>query len=282
MIFKHASKIAFAGCLAAMLMLNVNSQSSASAALSAAATKKATAKVTVQATDAVTDTTSTGDATALKYGDVVRGSIEAEGDTVAYTFTGKKGDQIILSILPDIGADKSLSQTDFKIASAGKTLYDTSKFSHYYAQGLYKLPKDGAYDVTVSRVKDASATELGSFIVHLVKPQVLVSGKAVSAEITLDQLADVRSIDDFYLINAKGALSVAFAQTDGDEHPNIELNAIDKTGKIGSNVANLSGDLLITGAVGINAVEGDVYVLELRDIYTKNGLKYTVTLTDTP
>jgi len=274
MIFKHVSKIAFAGCLTAMLVLSMGGQSSASAALSAAATKKATAKVI--------DTTSSGDATTLKYGDVVRGSITAEGDTVAYTFTGQKGDQIILSILPDIGSDKSLSQADFKIASAGKTLYDTAKFSHYYAQGLYKLPKDGDYDVTVSRVKDASATDLGSFIVHLVKPQVLVSGKAASAEITADQVADLRSIDDFYLINAKGALSVAFAQTDGDEHPNIELNAVDRTGKVGSTAASMSGALLTTGNLGINAVEGDVYVLEIRDIYTKNGLKYTVTLTDVP
>src|SRR5579859_2448762 len=163
-----------------------------------------------------------GQAKTIKYGDIVKTSITKVGGTVQFSIKGQKDDAVLISITPDINADKSLSVTEFKVTSGSKTVFDSTTFSHYYAQGVFGLPADGTYTVTVSRAKDATSSDLGNFILRLVNPKTLAIGDNTSRDVTDSELAKVTSIDDFYLLQSSDPFVVTYQVTAGTDTPSIE------------------------------------------------------------
>jgi hypothetical protein len=198
----------------------------------------------------------------LKLGDVVAGKIDNASYELQYTFTGKQGDTVLVSMFPKPGT-YDLSPALILRDSAKTPLAQNEGFTASGATIVAQLPADGEYSILATRQGGSTGSSQGDFVLraNIVKP--LTEGDVVDATVYAKLEKNVP--EQFVFSPTKsGSIKVGFSQQVGDLFPLIELRewTADNSGAF---LFDIDAPARITeGALKVDMDAGKLYVLTVR------------------
>jgi len=192
--------------------------------------------------------------TAITVGDTIKGEITDKAYELAYKFTGKKNDLIVVQAEADPDAKQALYSAYLRLLRDGKVLADTAK---NYASGLIlRLSKDGDYTLIVTRRDGKTGTDKGGFIMRVSIPDELTDGSTI--DITRGE-----EKGDFYstyysLPDTADLFTLTYSITKGEPSADVAIFKVSPDGSTDT-VGGLSGDLA-GGSLMINPGESVFYM----------------------
>ncbi len=217
-----------------------------------------------------------GEATAIKYGQVLKDRITDKVFEINYKFEGKAKEVVIVRMDSD-GAAEGLKTPAFRVLSGADRIIDSTRIftlSLLVSQAVFRLPKDGEYTIVATRREGRAGKEVGRYVMKLDSAAPLEVDKALSDE-TDDK------IDKYYLVEPEGPFTISYAKTSGKFRPAISMSVLKNAGVIDP-VSELSGNFLDAGAMSVTPDKGSAYVIRVGKAFLSNStgdVGYTLTLT---
>src|SRR5579859_6720403 len=173
----------------------------------------------------------------LKYGDVVTVDITTSTPSQSYTFSGKKGDVVVLTLSSNIpngdNADYSKLSSGLQVTDSAGNKVITQLEDCYRCAA--QLVADGTYTVTVMPSKNASAdSKVGKFFLTLSQATVLQPDQIVQATVK-------KWIPMFYLTPNHQRFILDFAQTPKEPSSYLNLEFYQTGGDSGDFLGSMFG-----------------------------------------
>lgn len=192
----------------------------------------------------------------LIYGDEVEGELTAEISEVTYTFTGAADDVVVVEMRRtsfESDLDNPLVRL---IAPDGTLLADAEGIVAAMVGAV--LPMDGDYTIVAT---SEETDNVGTFFMRLKQPERLTNNSKVQGEVADEE-------PQFYMIDTALPFTLNYFKEGGDFQPEVTINTIiddpEDFAGLGAlePVAQLNGDALTRGAIGVDAVS-DVYIVKI-------------------
>jgi hypothetical protein len=199
---------------------------------------------------------------ALKLGEMVAGVIDNANYEVQYSFSGKAGDTVLVSMFPKPGT-YDLSPVLILRDSKKAPLARNEGFTASGATIVAELPADGDYSILATRQGGSTGSSEGEFVLraNIVRP--LSEGDVVDA--TIYAKVEKNVPEQFVFSPTKsGSIKVGFSQQVGDLFPLIELRewTVDNDGAF---LFDIDAPARISeGALKVDMDAGKLYVLTVR------------------
>jgi hypothetical protein len=198
----------------------------------------------------------------LKLGEVVAGKLDNANYEVQYTFAGKQGDWVLVSMFPKPGT-YDLSPTLILRDSTRSPMAQNDGFTASGALVMAKLPADGDYNILATRQGGSTGSSQGEFILRATVVTPLAAGDTVEATI---YSKTEKNVPEQFLISPQksGSIKIGFSQEVGDLFPLIELRewTPDNSGEF---LFDIDAPAKISeGALKVDMQEGKLYILTVR------------------
>jgi hypothetical protein len=178
----------------------------------------------------------------IEYNQTVEGEITAEAFEVAYTFTGKAGDVIVIYMVPTEDFSSLYDPTLVLKDAAGNILAQPD--SHYSnALVAAALPADGEYTAVATRRDGADGTSTGKFALTVVQAQTITPGTPIQGSVT-------DALPVFYTFASKAPFVLTYERPAGTFYPEMVVSVISE-GDLG-NVGYIGGLYLKQSTLGIS------------------------------
>jgi hypothetical protein len=199
------------------------------------------------------------DESTIEYGQLVTGEITNREFEIPYTFTGKGGD-VILITMSAVEALGDLNQPEIILLDGeAEIIADTSgAFNVGGALLAIQLPGDDTYTILATRNDGRAGDSVGEFTLELINPPTLVVGEPLNDTISSD------GRDAYYVIeNNTAGLVLSYQRQDGDFAPQIAVNFISDDFDL-SPVSFMGGDELERGEINVPTSE-DFYIVNVGE-----------------
>jgi hypothetical protein len=198
------------------------------------------------------------ESTTLEYGEIGEGEITDREYEVPFTFTGDKGDIIVIELKPvDPFGDLSSPQILLLDSEDDIVADNSDAFNIGISILATELPDDGTYTVIATRADGRAGESVGEFTIQIILPEILTVGTPLSGEI------DNESTVYYTVINNDEELLLTYVKEDGDFSPEVSINRINDDNTLTA-VVTLAGDELTAGALNIPQDRG-VFIINLKE-----------------
>lgn len=217
-----------------------------------------------------------GDATAIEYGQTIRGEITDTTFEVAYKFKGEAQDVIVAKITREGSGAVTLQPALVLLDSKNKVIADSLRSG----DGLvaFQLPTAADYTLIATRRDGRVGKTIGKYILTLVKPEKLIADEPATGKASYTaQTGEVQ--EGFHLVEAEGPFSIAYEKQSGKFVPTVSLNLMERNTLV--SVGALTGRGLTNGSIGIDAKPG-LYIVRVNRGFldsAEGDAEYTLTLT---
>ncbi len=208
----------------------------------------------------------------IKYGQTVKGEITAGSPSVEYTFKAEANDVVVIRMKQD-GTDSSVAPRLTLKNASGETIADSKDQISVFSVSLAGQLTDGGEYTLVASSSDDTST--GKFQLDLAKAKVLTPGTPEQDKSSSDTFA-------YYAYTTDSPFNVVYAKQDGDFSPAIVANRVVNYEMKG--VAELSGEQVSGGSLGIKPIQKDLYIVSVGegtfDInFSTVSASYTISIT---
>jgi hypothetical protein len=200
--------------------------------------------------------------TKLEPGQLVEGKITSAASEVAYKFTGKKDDIVLVEMYNKPGTFE-LRPAVILRDSSNNLVAQNEGFVYSSAVIVAKLAADGDYSVVATREGGAGGTSEGEYVLRAQTVTPLKAGDKAEASV----LGDTdKALPTLFVIapEANGPVSIGFSQPISELYASLELREW-KTENLGSTVMSLDSTAKVSEASAKVELEGGkYYVLAVR------------------
>lgn len=210
------------------------------------------------------------DGGALAYGDSVTGEITDEVWEVTYSFDGKAGDLIMITMVAeDFAFDGYLYLRD----SSGSVVAENDDGVGLDPRLIIALPSTDSYTIVAARLDGPDGTGTGAFRLSISQVNMINLGVAYEGQFELEGDYPVLA----FMVPDAGFYAVSYTQTGGEGHPNFEVNLLE--GVFTTNLIYMSANKLQQASV-VTELEGFLlYIFELTPNYFEWEAAGTVSFT---
>lgn len=161
------------------------------------------------------------DKTPIEFGQWVEGTLSNDTYETKYTFSGSKGQIILLEMIPKPGT-YDLDPAVVLRNSDGDILGQNDDFSYPLSVVVATLPSDGDYTVLATRSGGKGGSSEGDFWLRASVVEPLSGGTKTDVTITSDSEKDTPTV--FVLApESDGAIKVGFSQQIGDLYASLDI-----------------------------------------------------------
>lgn len=202
------------------------------------------------------------DKTPLELGKWVEGTLDNDTYEVKYTFDGKKGQVILVQMIPkpgtyDVDPDVVLRNSD------GDILGQNDDFSYPLSVVVSELASDGTYTVLATRSGGKGGTSTGDYWVRADAVDPVKPGAKLDVTISSDSEKDIPNV--FVLRpDADGPVKIGFSQKVSDLYASLDIGLwVDDS--YPTTVMSLSDTAKISAATfSVDLSAGQMYVMTVK------------------
>jgi len=216
----------------------------------------------------------------LEMGQWVEGTLTADTYEAKYTFTGTKGQLILVQMIPkpgtyDLDPDVVLRNSD------GDILGQNDDYSYPLAVVVSELPADGTYTVLATRSGGKTGTSTGDYWVRADAVDPLTPGTKLDVTLHSDSS---KATPNVYVIRptSSGPVKVGFNQKIGDLYASLNIGQWTDD-SYPTSVMSLSDTTKVSAATfSVDLEANTIYVLVVDQgfgSYSSNPTDATVTVT---
>src|SRR5262249_5351338 len=191
-------------------------------------------------------------ATAISYGQTIKGELTDAQQAIAFTFKAAADDVAVIT-MRQYGSDSAVSPHLIILDSKQQPIADSSDQVALYSVNLAAQLGEGNYTITATSTDDKSK---GKFELALAKATKLTPDSPVKGQASSESFM-------YYAFTSGSPFILSYAKQGGDFVPTITVNRLDNHAL--KSVGTLGGEQVSKGSLGISPKQNELYIFSVGE-----------------